>query len=249
MHAFYVFVSGVWQRTSATWLSSNTQRSSIIWMVSVIVHFKDSPAGHTMMYFNDLNDLWWGDLGTAGTASPRQDTGCQCFTMFPTWVFYSVWNPECNEQITQKWSGRIYVCRGRDRRRERQITAGLKEKISEKQISYRGEGTDSGSDIFVRQRNALILCSLHLLLRFGQHPKLMVIIITVTLHRLCWCSREGAVWRRLHKHCSCLTKHAFSYGSEMSGATPINRGQKTTEGLSCWPGRERAASRWPVFLL
>lgn len=241
------FLSGVWQRTSATWLSSNTRRSSTIWMVSVTVCFKDDTTGYIMIYFNNLNDLWWGYFGTA---SPRQDTGCQCFTMFLAWVFYSGWNWECNEQITQKWSSRICVCVwGRDRQGERHMSVGLKEKISEKQISCREEGTDSGSDIFVRQRNALILCLLHLLLRFGQHPKLMVIIIAVTLHRLCWCSREGAVWHQLHKHWSCLTKHAFSYGSEMSRVTPINRGQKNTEGLWCWPGREKVASTWPIVFL
>lgn len=102
---------------------------------------------------------------------------------------------------------------------------------------------------FVQLRNAPILCLLHLLLRFGQHPKLMVIIIAVTLHRPCWCSRKGVVWHQLRKHCSCLTKHASSYGTEMSGVTPINGGQENTEGLCCCLGREKVASRWPIFSL
>ena len=50
------------------------------------------------------------------------------------------------------------------------------------------------------------------------------------------------------QHCSCLTKHAFSYGSEMSRVTPINGGQKNTEGLCC-RGREKVASRWPSFFI
>ncbi len=102
---------------------------------------------------------------------------------------------------------------------------------------------------FVQHRNALILCLLHLLLRFGQHPKLMVIIIAVTQHRLCRYSREAAVWHQLRKHCSCLTKHAFSYGSEMSRLTPINAGQENTEGLCFRLGRKKEASRAPVFFL
>lgn len=52
----------------------------------------------------------------------------------------------------------------------------------------------------------------------------------------------------LHKQCSCLTKRAFSYGSKMSGLTPINGGQENTEGLCCCSGRE-GASRCSNFSL
>lgn len=68
----------------------------------------------------------------------------------------------------------------------------------------------------------------------GNILKLMVIIIAVTLHRLWRCSRTAAVWHRLHKQCTCLTKHAFPrMVQKMSGLTPINAGQENTEGLNC----------------
>lgn len=52
-----------------------------------------------------------------------------------------------------------------------------------------------------------------------------------------------------HTHCGCLTKHAFSYGSEMSGVTPINGGQENTEGLRCCLGRDKVALTWSVLAL
>ncbi|MEQ2254427.1 hypothetical protein ILYODFUR_003661 [Ilyodon furcidens] len=85
--------------------------------------------------------------------------------------------------------------------------------------------------VFLSSNRILILSLLHLLLCFGQHPKLMVIIITVMLHRLCWYRREGAAWHWLSEHCSCLTKLAASYALERSRVAPIKGGHESTEGV------------------
>lgn len=222
-------------------------------MVSVVVCFMDSSAGYIMTSFNNLNDLWWGYSGTAGGASPCHDTGCQCFTSFSQKGCFTereIQNTMSRLHRNDMMNDTCVFVRRRQTKGEIDLTIRSK--------SERGRDTDlqTGRDrqwlrhfFLVQLRNAPILCLLHLLLRFGQHPKLMVIIIAVTLHRPCWCSRKGAVWHRLRKHCSCLTKHAFSYGTEMSGVTPINGGQENTEGLCCCLGREKVASRWPIFSL
>lgn len=170
----------------------------------------------------------------AECASPCHNTGCQCFTIFLLVL-------QCTadyRKVMCEW----YACVCETERWE------MNNKNKRGNNSEKDKETDrwtgKGADTYVQHWNALILCLLHLLLCFGQHPKLMVIIIVVTLHRLCRCSRVVAVWRRLHKHCSCLTKHAFSYGSEMSGVRTIKEGQENTEGLCCYLGMQKVASRW-----
>lgn len=175
-------------------------------------------------------------------------------------VFHNISHESILQCLIQNTKNRWYwndiwyvcVCETETDKIRQEITRRLKENISEKgqeaDIMQTGRYGQWLRRFLVQQRNALILCLLHLLLRFGQHPKLMVIIIAVTLHRLCWYRRAGAVWRRLHKHCSCLTKRAFSYGSEMSGVTPINGGQENTEGLCCCLRRDESSFK-VVYLL
>lgn len=66
---------------------------------------------------------------------------------------------------------------------------------------------------------------LHLLLRFGQHPELMVIIIAVVLQRLCWCSLTPAP-----QTLGLFNQACFLLRSRNVGVGAISRGQDHTEG-------------------
>jgi len=80
-----------------------------------------------------------------------------------------------------------------------------------------GKENDNGSEMFVQDKKAPILCVLRLLLGSGQHPKLLVIVITVTLHR------PGR-----SRQCSCRTKlfHMVQKCPRSEELTEVNKAQE-----------------------
>ena len=111
-----------------------------------------------------------------------------------------------------------------------------------------GTGRDRPTDIFVQKWKALIPClaasapSLWATSKMnGDHyhghaaPTPLV-----QPRRSSWTPAQQT-------HRRCLTKHTFSYGSEMSGVRPIRWGQENTDGL-CWCLWERKEPRGGLYL-